>query len=202
MPMVLDLCDSVGCWPTGAASPRASARHVQSDPAVLDAYLGADFPPMQGRRHRDRSRRRVRRLRRRGRAAGTRPRGRPRLGDLHRRSQRRGQVDRAACHQRPGRAAQGRDRAAMAATSAARHPAEIIDAGVVQVPQHNRLFPSMTVHENVLLGGFVRRRNGKYAAQPLRRARGDVPDHRRTQSRPAGNLSGGQRRDRSSSPGP
>jgi branched-chain amino acid transport system ATP-binding protein len=38
-------------------------------------------------------------------------------------------------------------------------PAEILERGISQVPQANALFPNMTVRENVLLGGYIIRRN-------------------------------------------
>ena len=74
------------------------------------------------------------------------------------------------------------------------HPSDILSAGLVQVPQQNGLFPAMTVRENVLLGGYVRRRH-----KALLRCRYDeltdlFPIIAQRAAQPAGNLSGGQRR--------
>lgn len=73
-------------------------------------------------------------------------------------------------------------------------PAEILGRGVSQVPQSDALFPTLTVRENVLLGGYVIRRDRAL----VRRRYAEVaelfpivPD--RAEER-AGNLSGGQRR--------
>jgi branched-chain amino acid transport system ATP-binding protein len=72
-------------------------------------------------------------------------------------------------------------------------PREILQSGVVHVPQERSLFPLMTVWENVLLGGFVlgsrslaQRRLAQVAEQfPL------VSERRRER---AGSLSGGQQK--------
>jgi branched-chain amino acid transport system ATP-binding protein len=75
-----------------------------------------------------------------------------------------------------------------------RHPAEILALGVAQVPQSNGLFPNITVRENVLMGGYIIRRdkkllNRRYAAieELFSVVRERAPEK-------AGNLSGGQRR--------
>jgi ABC-type branched-subunit amino acid transport system ATPase component len=75
-----------------------------------------------------------------------------------------------------------------------RSPAEILRRGVSQVPQSDALFPTLTVRENVLLGGYIIRRD-----RGLVRRRYDevkelfsiVADRANDK---AGNLSGGQRR--------
>jgi branched-chain amino acid transport system ATP-binding protein len=73
-------------------------------------------------------------------------------------------------------------------------PADILRAGVVQVPQRHGLFPKLTVRQNVLLGGYLQRRhrarlNSRYdelsARFPILSERPDAA---------AGSLSGGQRR--------
>lgn len=75
-----------------------------------------------------------------------------------------------------------------------RSPAQILRRGVVQVPQHNGLFPSLTVRDNVMLGAYVNRRERernrrRYAEiaelYPLIAERADDK---------AASLSGGQRR--------
>ncbi|MFC5824602.1 ABC transporter ATP-binding protein [Nonomuraea insulae] len=74
------------------------------------------------------------------------------------------------------------------------HPAELIKAGIVQVPQKNGLFPAMTVTENVLLGGYLRRREKAYLQERLARLAERFPIIAERGGEPAGNLSGGQRR--------
>jgi ABC-type branched-subunit amino acid transport system ATPase component len=73
-------------------------------------------------------------------------------------------------------------------------PAEILRKGIAQVPQSRALFPAMSVRENVLMGGYLIRKN-----RPLLRERLDMVAERiplvADRSREsAGNLSGGQRR--------
>jgi ABC-type branched-subunit amino acid transport system ATPase component len=75
-----------------------------------------------------------------------------------------------------------------------RPPAEILGLGVAQVPQSGGLFPNITVRENVLMGGYIRRRDKAF----LRRRYAEVAElfavvRERSDER-AGNLSGGQRR--------
>jgi branched-chain amino acid transport system ATP-binding protein len=74
------------------------------------------------------------------------------------------------------------------------HPSEILRAGVVQVPQQNGLFPAMTVRENVLLGGFVRRRDKGLLRRRYDELSEMFPIVAERAGQPAGNLSGGQRR--------
>jgi branched-chain amino acid transport system ATP-binding protein len=73
-------------------------------------------------------------------------------------------------------------------------PAEILRHGVTQVPQSHALFPQMSVLENVLMGGFLIRRDKALLASRLAAVEQLVPlvADRRTER--AGNLSGGQRR--------
>jgi branched-chain amino acid transport system ATP-binding protein len=75
-----------------------------------------------------------------------------------------------------------------------RHPAEILGLGIAQVPQSNGLFPNITVRENVLMGGYIRRRDKAL----LRRRYAEIADMfavvRERADEKGGNLSGGQRR--------
>jgi ABC-type branched-subunit amino acid transport system ATPase component len=70
----------------------------------------------------------------------------------------------------------------------------ILAYGIVQVPQHEALFPSMTIRENVMMGGYLLRRDRamlkkRYAAvEELIGVVRERPNER------AGNLSGGERR--------
>jgi branched-chain amino acid transport system ATP-binding protein len=75
-----------------------------------------------------------------------------------------------------------------------RAPAAILRAGVAQVPQSQALFPHMTVRENVLMGGFLIRRDKKLLAQRYEAVEQLVPLVRDRSAQHGGNLSGGQRR--------
>jgi branched-chain amino acid transport system ATP-binding protein len=75
-----------------------------------------------------------------------------------------------------------------------RPPGEILGMGIAQVPQSNGLFPNITVRENVMMGGYILRRDRallkkRYAAIEEQFA---VVAERGPEK--AGNLSGGQRR--------
>jgi branched-chain amino acid transport system ATP-binding protein len=70
----------------------------------------------------------------------------------------------------------------------------ILAAGVAQVPQTGALFPRMSVRENVLLGGYLIRRDRRLLAERYAMVASLVPDVVARADVPAGNLSGGQRR--------
>ncbi len=72
----------------------------------------------------------------------------------------------------------------------ARPPERIVDAGVIQVPEGRRVFPNLTVHENLLLGAYRRgraRRSGN-----IDRVCGIFPRLRERMAQIAGTLSGGE----------
>jgi len=75
-----------------------------------------------------------------------------------------------------------------------RSPAEILGLGIAQVPQSNGLFPTITVRENVLMGGYIQRRDKAL----LRKRYAEIAEMfavvRDRADEKAGNLSGGQRR--------
>jgi len=73
-------------------------------------------------------------------------------------------------------------------------PAEIISAGVAQVPQSNGLFPALTVRENVLMGGYLIRRQRALVKKRYEHVAALYPVVRERAGDKAGNLSGGQRR--------
>lgn len=73
-------------------------------------------------------------------------------------------------------------------------PAEILGRGVSQVPQANALFPNLTVKENVLLGGYIIRRDRALVRKRYDAVAELFPIVRDRHNDRAGNLSGGQRR--------
>jgi branched-chain amino acid transport system ATP-binding protein len=75
-----------------------------------------------------------------------------------------------------------------------RSPADILQLGVAQVPQTRALFPDMSVHENVMLGGYVIRRDRTLLRKRIEMVADLVPMVKDRARERAGNLSGGQRR--------
>jgi branched-chain amino acid transport system ATP-binding protein len=73
-------------------------------------------------------------------------------------------------------------------------PEEILRRGVTQVPQTHALFPAMSVRENVLMGGYLIRRDRALLRRRLAAVAELVPLVAQRAGTPAGNLSGGQRR--------
>jgi ABC-type branched-subunit amino acid transport system ATPase component len=79
-------------------------------------------------------------------------------------------------------------------TLSGRSAAAILRAGVTQVPQSQALFPHMSVRENVLMGGFLIRRDKKLLAARVAAVEELVPLVADRANQHGGNLSGGQRR--------
>jgi ABC-type branched-subunit amino acid transport system ATPase component len=75
-----------------------------------------------------------------------------------------------------------------------RTPAQILRRGVSQVPQSDALFPTLTVRENVLLGGYPIRRERARVRRRYDEVRELFPIVTDRANDRAGNLSGGQRR--------
>jgi ABC-type branched-subunit amino acid transport system ATPase component len=73
-------------------------------------------------------------------------------------------------------------------------PAEILAAGVSQVPQSDALFPNITVRENVLMGGYIIRRDRALVRKRYDEVEELFPVVKERAGEKAGNLSGGQRR--------
>ncbi|HEX5495401.1 MAG TPA: ABC transporter ATP-binding protein [Mycobacteriales bacterium] len=73
-------------------------------------------------------------------------------------------------------------------------PEEVLRRGVTQVPQSRALFPAMTVRENVLMGGYLIRRDRALLRTRLDAVSELVPIVADRAGDTAGNLSGGQRR--------
>jgi ABC-type branched-subunit amino acid transport system ATPase component len=70
----------------------------------------------------------------------------------------------------------------------------ILSAGVVQLPQQEALFPSMTIRENVMMGGYLLRRDRSAVRKRLAAVEELIPLVAERSNEKAGNLSGGQRR--------
>jgi branched-chain amino acid transport system ATP-binding protein len=73
-------------------------------------------------------------------------------------------------------------------------PAQILARGVSQVPQSDALFPTLTVRENVLLGGYILRRDRALVRRRYDEVKALFPIVADREADWAGNLSGGQRR--------
>ena len=73
-------------------------------------------------------------------------------------------------------------------------PAQILARGVSQVPQSDALFPTLTVRENVLLGGYILRRDRALVRRRYDDVKALFPIVADREADWAGNLSGGQRR--------
>ena len=73
-------------------------------------------------------------------------------------------------------------------------PDDVLRRGITQVPQSNALFPAMSVHDNVLMGGYLIRRDRALLKQRMEQVRERIPLVAERARDTAGNLSGGQRR--------
>lgn len=73
-------------------------------------------------------------------------------------------------------------------------PAKILGLGVAQVPQSQALFPQMSIRENVMLGGYILRKQPDVLRERYAEIAAMVPLVAERPDDPAGNLSGGQRR--------
>ena len=70
----------------------------------------------------------------------------------------------------------------------------ILSEGIVQLPQHDALFPSMTIRENVMMGGYLIRRKRSLVTERYDYVESLIPLVKERPHEKAGNLSGGQRR--------
>ncbi|MDZ7828031.1 MAG: ABC transporter ATP-binding protein [Halofilum sp. (in: g-proteobacteria)] len=69
-------------------------------------------------------------------------------------------------------------------------PDRIVGRGMCYVPQEYNVFPSLTVHENLEMGAFIRRDDHR---EQFTRVYDLFPPLKEKRNQPAGNLSGGQR---------
>jgi len=74
-----------------------------------------------------------------------------------------------------------------------RSPRQVLDLGVVLVPQNHSLFRDMTVRENIVLGGYILRQRG-LAEKRLAAVLEMFPQVTEWLGQKAGSLSGGQQR--------
>ena len=72
-------------------------------------------------------------------------------------------------------------------------PDEIVERGVIHVPQGDLLFPGMTIHENLMMGAYRTREAGAIADR-LERVFALLPKLKDRRNQLAGTLSGGERR--------
>src|SRR5262249_53010650 len=70
-------------------------------------------------------------------------------------------------------------------------PHEITQRGLVQIPQCRRIFPQLTVQENLMMGAFFRK-DGKAVAADRDRMYDAFPILRERQGQVGGTLSGGE----------
>jgi len=71
-------------------------------------------------------------------------------------------------------------------------PREIVSLGIVQVPEGRRLFPRMSVLENLLVGAYLRKDPPAVLNQDLQRIFTHFPILEERQRQDAGSLSGGE----------
>ena len=80
----------------------------------------------------------------------------------------------------------------MQGASLARVPAhEVVSRGIAHVPENRRLFPRLTVEENLRMGAFPRAARKRYAER-LKFVYGLFPRLEERRGQPAGTLSGGE----------
>src|SRR5690606_38623520 len=77
------------------------------------------------------------------------------------------------------------------ASIASLRPDQIIARGVASVPEGRRIFPEMTVYENLLLGAYTRRHEWKEIEQDVEQIYAAFPRLKDRRDQLAGTMSGG-----------
>jgi branched-chain amino acid transport system ATP-binding protein len=72
-------------------------------------------------------------------------------------------------------------------------PEKIVAAGLIQVPETDKVFNPLTIMENLELGGYVRRQEKSKLLQEIESVFQLFPILRERKDQPAGTLSGGER---------
>ncbi|MCA1011929.1 ABC transporter ATP-binding protein [Halobacillus halophilus] len=71
-------------------------------------------------------------------------------------------------------------------------PDKIVQAGIVQCAEDRKLFPQMSVHQNLIMGAYVHRRKRKQVKESISEVYELFPILREKKENAAGSLSGGQ----------
>ncbi|VEF46841.1 ABC transporter-like protein [Bacillus freudenreichii] len=75
---------------------------------------------------------------------------------------------------------------------AGRPPHQIVEAGVIHVPEGRRIFGGLTVMENLELGGFIKRKDKAFLKEGITRSFDLFPRLKERKDQLAGTLSGGE----------
>ena len=71
-------------------------------------------------------------------------------------------------------------------------PERVLRKGIAMVPETREVFPDLTVRENLIMGGFIHRRNRQQSYQDLQEMLDLFPVLRERQNQQSGTLSGGE----------
>ena len=71
-------------------------------------------------------------------------------------------------------------------------PERVLRKGIAMVPETREVFPDLTVRENLIMGGFIHRRNRQQSNQDLEQMLDLFPVLRERQNQQSGTLSGGE----------
>ena len=71
-------------------------------------------------------------------------------------------------------------------------PERVLRKGIAMVPETREVFPDLTVRENLILGGFIHRRNRQQSYRDLEEMLDLFPVLRERQNQQGGTLSGGE----------
>ncbi|RST77740.1 ABC transporter ATP-binding protein [Siminovitchia acidinfaciens] len=75
---------------------------------------------------------------------------------------------------------------------ASRPPHQIVEAGIIHVPEGRRIFGGLTVMENLELGGFIKRKDKAFLKEGITRSFDLFPRLKERKDQLAGTLSGGE----------